>query len=234
MNRIKIFVLVAALSLGIVGCAPTITPIPIESDFWAGTTANIGVVMLPAPPVAASFPGADCLLCMMTAQAANGGLARHVATLNDDELKDFPQQIVAALRKKQIQAIAVEDVTPLKEMEKIQPTDENGADRDFGIYRDQGFTHVVLVDIGALGVARNYAAYVPTGDPFGVMSGSVALIDVANNKFEMRMVINSTYTTGGNWNDPPSYPSVTNSFYAAIEQGKEMVLSALNVELASE
>lgn len=224
-----ILVVIAAVVL--TGCGATPPPvISLQSNFFSEQsikTNKVGVhLIVPTPNT--HFYGANCLLCIATVSVANSSLTDHIRTLSKDDMADIGDKIVAALVKKGMDAKLLESMPPFKDLEKFK-NDNNYARKDFRGFKEQyDVDKLIVIDITRLGVYRTYANYFPTSDPLGSVAGSIYMIDLETNRYEMYKTIVNNIATDGDWDEPPTFPGVTNSYYQAIENAKAEVFSYFN------
>ena len=87
-----------------------------------------------------------------------------------------------------------------------------------------GIDLLILMETYRVGGDRIYNGIIPTGDPratFGVLS---RMIDLNNNQLMMNQRTFLFNNAEGEWDEPPKYPGLTNSFYITMEQAREAVL----------
>jgi len=79
----------------------------------------------------------------------------------------------------------------------------------------------------SLGIERHYSAYIPNGQPNGFITGDVYIVDLASNTYRWQLSLNSAKQTEGKWDEPPSFPAITNAYFEAIERGQDQILAPL-------
>jgi hypothetical protein len=211
---------VAAAAL-LVACATKPQgPVALTASTLQGNSGHVGVI-LAEPQRDLYLPGASCLLCLGVAVAANGTLNSYAKTLKDDEIVQVKDELVAALRKKGLDAAAVDGVVDLNKLPDLKLGD--GMSRhDFASYAKR-FDRVVVVEITQAGIERPYASYIPTGDAKAVLRGSAYMVDIKSNKLEWFEPLAITKGSDAKWDEPPTFPGLTNAYYQAIEAGKEQI-----------
>lgn len=222
---------VFALILGFLGgCAtPPQQAVPLTSTSLSSSVGRVGVVMSALPKVDTIFPGADCLLCYATASAIGSKLTDHARTLKADELAALQKDAVQTLSQRGIVAVGID--TPFK-LDSLpdQPNSgaANTARKSFASFRSShNVEKLLVIDIGFIGFERMFAAYVPTADPKAHVAGTVYLVNLSNNTYEWYQPIAIRKSSDGAWDEPPSFPGLTNAFYQALELSRDSVLKPL-------
>lgn len=206
------------------GCAaPVQNPVGLAGDYFSARSGRIGVAMTAIPAPDTNFPGADCLLCLAAASVANREMTTAVATWSTEDLKALKAELVAALAARGQQAQAIDE--PLKLDALPERAAEPGmARRDFSAVRQRaGVDRLLVVDIGALGAWRNYAAYVPTGAPRAVFKAEAYIVDLATHKLEWYERFDLGRAAEGNWDEPPKFPGLSNAHFQVLEEGKDAI-----------
>lgn len=218
-----------AATLLISGCVTTQPQRPLE--LLPGALVNpdkrVGVAVAKLPKPTLHLPGANCLLCMVAAQAANSGLSRHAESLTLDEVATVKEQLAAALRKKggsQVVVITEEvDVQSLAD----HAGGANAARKNFAQLRQKlGVDKLLLVEVEAAGFERAYSAYIPTSDPKSVLRATGYIVDLSSNQYDWYQRVMVVRSAEGPWNEPVGgYPGLTNAYYRALEAGKDRLLT---------
>lgn len=222
MKRRHVIALVA-LSAVLAGCAtPPQTPIALSAGVASLKPAKVGVVMSALPKVDTEFPGASCLLCYAAASVTHQALTRHVQTLPQEDLPQLAASMVRLLRAKGLDAVALESPLDLKKLPDPSTKAPNFAPKDFSSFKTRyGVDKLLVLDITALGVWRNYSAYVPTGDPKAVFKGTGYLVNLGTNALEWYLPVDVQKSADQAWDEAPKFPGLTNAYFQAIEMGKD-------------
>lgn len=228
MNRIKAMILVIIATVVLAGCGVTPPPVTsLKSNFFSAQSiakTRVGVHLIVAR-ADTHLVGAGCLLCIAAASAANSSLTKHIRTLSADDLKDIDDKIVAELVEKGMQIKLIERMPSFENLAKFS-NDHNYAKKDYRVFKEQfDIDKLIVIDITRVGAYRTYANYFPTSDPQGSVAGSIYMIDLETNRYEMYKPIDNNITTDGEWDEPPTFPGVTNTYYQAIEKTKAQILS---------
>ncbi|MCH9691689.1 MAG: hypothetical protein K0U59_06450 [Gammaproteobacteria bacterium] len=225
MKRSLIFIFIV-FSAVLVGCAGTPQmPVSINSDFWQGDQYRVGVVMSSVPEVSVTFPGADCLLCLGVATVANSSIKKHFNSLNSNELEKFHQEIAALVEQQGMPVVVIDEVIEVSALPKYNSKIPNYPKKDFKEFATKyDITHLLVVEIGRVGITRSYASYVPTSAPMGTFVGSSYMVNLSDNSYTWYNPIElHKSVSDGVWDEPPTFPGLTNTYYQAIEEAKESI-----------
>lgn len=218
----------SVMVLMISGCAVAPqTPIPLGNDYLKARTDAIGVAMSAVPKPGVEYPGAGCLLCLMTASVANKSLADAVPNWPTDELASLKGELLTLLSRRGQTVRDIEgplNVTALPDRAGVQP---GFARKDFSSLRARGVERVLVVDLKSVGVWRNYAAYVPTGAPQAILKAEVYIVDLATHRLDWYQVLDLSRVAEGNWDEPPKFPGLANAYFQVMEEGKGIIRQTL-------
>lgn len=220
---------VAALAIFLGGCAvkPQL-PVTLDKQTLGTSAGRVGVVMTALPKVDIYLPGANCLLCYAVAHATNATLGQHTNTLPQDDLPQLKNQIAQRLRSKGTDAIVIEGDLNLESLPSRTDEGSNLAKKDYSQLRTKyNVDKLLVVSIDQLGMERQYASYVPNGDPKAVVRGVGYLVNLKNNTYEWYAPINILRASDRGWDEPPKFPGLTNAYFQALEAGKDVVLKPL-------
>lgn len=219
---------VVVLSTLLAGCAtkPQL-PIGVSSDLLASKSSKIAVVMTPLPKVDTEFPGAGCLLCLAAAALTNQTLTAHVQTLTTEELPQLPAEVVKVLRARGLDATVISAPLDLKQLPDGTTKEPNFAHKDFSSLKAKyNVDKLLVVEIRTVGVWRNYANYIPAGEPRAVLKGSGYIVNLNNNALEWFAPLDIAKPSDGPWDEPPKFPGLTNAYFQAIDSGREAIIKA--------
>ncbi|RDI99267.1 hypothetical protein DVT68_11130 [Dyella solisilvae] len=181
--------------------------------------------MTTLPKVDVSTPGAGCLLCMAAASMANSKLTSYSHSLPQEGLPKLKEDVANLLRKRGLNAVVINDDL---DVSKLPGAKTNGADmakKDFSSLRAKyAVDHLVVIDIQEVGFERPYSAYIPSGDPKGVVIGLGYEVNLATNAYEWYAPIGIRVAAEGKWDEPPTFPGLTNAYFQALEAGKDKFL----------
>ncbi|WP_457444191.1 hypothetical protein [Roseateles sp. P5_E4] len=222
--------LAAAWLVVLTGCASKPqNPVPLNKAAIGGGSGKVGVVMTALPKVDTEFPGAGCLLCLGVANAAHSTLTGYVRTLPLEDLATLKDQAASFIVKSGGSATALATDLKLDDLPKFSGDAVNFARQDFRGLRDKhGVDRLLVIQINALGVWRNYSAYVPTAEPKAVFKGVAYMVDLRTNALDWYKPIDINKAAAATaWDQPPKFPGLTNAYFEALELGKDAVLKPL-------
>jgi hypothetical protein len=209
-----------AMSLAACQTAPQ-NPIALTKEGLAAQKGRVAVAMR-TPPTDLYLPGANCLLCIGVATMANSSLNTYSKTLKTEDLVQVKAEVVELLRKKGIDAAAIDgqlDLAALGDL-KLGP---NMATKDFASKFGKDYDHIVVINVQQLGFERSYAAYVPTSDAKATVRGFAFMVDLKTNAYEWFDHVQIMRSADGAWDEAPSFPGLTNAYFQALEQAKDRV-----------
>jgi len=228
-------VVLACLSIFLLGCAATpAEPVVLEPGTWSQSVRKVVLFSEDIPEPSVQTPGAGCLLCVATARAIVSSIAEHFETLSSDEMKGLPTELTTLLESHNI--VVVEGNTEdLKSLPKNKGKKPGYTSKDYSaLAQSYGASHVLVLEIFNLGAVRNFSSYVPTGAPVGAVKGQVSLIESTTNQYLWYLPLDVTVNASGQWDEPPTYPGLTNAFYQAMAMAKEKVLKPLAQQTISQ
>jgi hypothetical protein len=200
----------------------------LSEEVVTGKAGKVGVIMTAVPRPDTSFPGASCLLCLAAAATANSTLTGYTHTLSTAEVTAYRATVVKAMRADGADAIEITEVLDFKKLPDVKTPVPDAPKKDFkNLKATYGVDELVVIDVTSLGVERHYAAYISNADPNGYINGNIFIVDLASNAYRWQLSLHSTKQTEGKWDEPPSFPAVTNAYFEAIEHGKDQILAPL-------
>lgn len=219
----------AGLVLAIIllsGCASVPqTPVRLGANSLSSQHGRVGVAMTALPKADTSFPGAGCLLCLATASIANSALTEHAKGLPHEDLPGLKTTLADLVGKKGGQARVIADDIKIDDLPNYSTEGPNLARKDFGALQSKyDIDKLLVVSITQLGFERTYSAYIPTGDPKGLLRGVAFMVDLRTNTYEWYQPLNVLRSADGAWDEAPAFPGLTNAYFQAIELGKDEVL----------
>lgn len=208
-----------AISLAACQTAPQ-KPISLTKESLAAKKGRVAVAVRAAKPDL-YLPGAGCLLCLGAATIANSSLNTYAKTLKTDELLQVKTELVELMRKKGIDAVALDGQIDLDKLPDLK-LGTNMATKDYAAVA-KGFDHLVVINVQQVGFVRTYAAYVPTSDAKATVSAFAFMVDMKTNAYEWFDQLSITRSAEGAWDEAPSFPGLTNAYYQVVEQTKDRV-----------
>lgn len=216
------------------GCASNpITPLSLSGDFYQTQGKKIGVYFDDLPETNTTFPGAGCLLCLAAAATANSSLTKHVKTLPNEELKTIKDEVKNVLADKGMQVISIDQPIDFKNLKKVKSTDKNMyfAPKDMRPLKEKyGVDELVVIDFSFVGVQRSYSSYIPNGGPLANVSGMLTMVNLDTNTYTIYQPISILVPVQGEWDEPPSFPGVTTSYYEALDRAKSQIIDTFRKE----
>ena len=213
----------ALLLLSACGTPPQ-KPMDLNAGALSTKSARVGVVMAPLPKVDTTFPGAGCLLCYAAASVANSSLTAHAQTLPSDDLVKIKSDLAELLRKKGLDAVVIDETVKVGDLPDFAGKAPDYARKDFSqLQTKYKLDKLLVIDIGEVGISRNYASYVPTGAPTGVVRGAGYLVNLKDNSLEWYVPLQEAKGTV-NWDEPPRFPGLSNAYFQALEAARDTLL----------
>ena len=219
-------VILAAAVIALSGCAGTPQQnLELAPGVLSAQSGRLGIVMTTMPKVDTTFPGADCLLCMATASLANTTLTSYTQTLPTGDLTKLKQEVADLMRKKGINVTIIEESINLENLPKWSIEAPNVAKKDFvSLKQKYGVDKLLVMEVNTLGIRRNYSAYFPTGEPSAVLHGAGYIVNLNNNMYEWYSGVHNTKNSDGKWDEPPTFPGLTNAYFQVVETSKDNFL----------
>ncbi len=227
-TKLKLLLAVCAIFLGGCASAPQLA-VPLTPSKLPSAASKIGVVMTAMPKTDTSFPGADCLLCMAAASVANSSLTTYTQTLGNEDLLKLKGDVAELLRKKGAQVTVIDAPFEYGALPKFANETPNFARKDHTQLREKlKVDKLVVIQFMQVGVRRTYAAYFPTSEPKGTVSGVAYMVNLADNAFDWYAPFDISKSADGKWDEPPKFPGITNSYFQAIELARDEILKPFN------
>lgn len=215
--------------VALVGCATAPqAPVALDAKKLNSTSGKVGVLMAPVPAADTHLPGAGCLLCLAAASVANSSLTTHAKTLSSKDIASFQADAVEALKRKGVNAVAITDAVKLQDLPDGKGTAPNAARKDFSALKAKhNLDRLLVIDIVQQGFERTYASYIPTSDPKGLVRGTAYLVDLGTQTYEWYAPIEVLKATDKKWDEPPTFPGLTNAYFQAVEAARDTVVQPL-------
>lgn len=225
--KIKKYLSVAGLIAVITGCAAVQEPLSVDQSIFEEETRNrVAIVMTPLPEPDVLFPGAGCLLCVLTAEGLHTSLSTHTDTLDGSEFKLSKTQLAERLREKGVDPIVVDEPLTLSDLTKFTSKTENSAAYDFSEFAAAyDADYVVVIAVSGYGFAREFASYVPTTEPVAIFNAKGFMIDPSSNTYVWYQEFDMAKGVEGDWNQAPDFPKLTNAFHQLLAEARDSVLA---------
>jgi hypothetical protein len=227
MKIIKITA-ITLVAFVLLACGTTQQPLPLPNDFHNNKTKVIGVYYDELPEVDTYEVGAGCLLCIATVQIANASLTKHIETLDHTEIADLGNKITSYISEKGHEAKLIDSKIEISKLKKFKTKELNFAPKDFRPLKNKlNVDSLLVIDLNVVGTFRTYSGYVPTSDPKGAVKGLIYLVDLNTNQYKLYKNLDIQVSAEGEWDEPPTFPGVTNAYFKALELSKQAVKSTL-------
>lgn len=215
--------LVIGLALLAVGCAGTPqATVKMDKNLISDDT-EVGIVTLLPSKATTHIYGAGCLLCYGVASGLTATLDTHLeSTISTDEL----EQIKAIVVDKYTSLTSKTTVVDAIDIDKLKSFSGGlgFAKKDFRPLKEElGKDVLVVLQIDAHGAHRLFSSYFPQSDPKGYIAGLLYSVDLNTNAYLQYKVIDEKVQPDGDWDEPPTFPAVTTSYYQAAEDVKRDV-----------
>lgn len=222
--------LIVTFALVLTACGSTPQPTVQLQSNQVGTDKKVAFVYVGPEDTAATthIYGAGCLLCYGVASALTSSLDKHLeGTIDATELNALKDLVIQEYRQYNSDMQVVTLNTPINKLKKFKG--ELGfAEKDFRPLKDTLNADVLVVfELYEHGAYRSFSEYIPNGDPQGYVSGKLYTIDLSTNAYIQYLVIDQKVQPEGLWDEPPTFPGVTNAYYQAIENAKQKLADAI-------
>lgn len=223
--NIRVSAVLASLVILLSGCmTPPQYPVAMAPQALATPGTRIGIVMTALPALDTQFPGADCLLCFAAASIANSSMTDYTRKLTYEDLPELNKQLMDVLQKRGA-AVTIIDTVDFKSLPDFASKTGNFARQDFtGLKAKHNIDKLVVIAINFVGVQRNYASYIPTSDPKARVSGVSYLVNLNDNALEWYHPLDVQKASDAQWDEPPTFPGLTNAYFQTLEMTKDQVL----------
>ncbi|EGM71724.1 hypothetical protein [Shewanella sp. HN-41] len=228
MNNKSILLVLTFATMLLGGCATKMQAVvPLDANMLKNKESKVGVIMSDVATPETFITGANCLLCYAAAAAANSSLDSHLKTIPVDDIKNLKAEITQLLLEKGVTAVALEGEIDVDKLKKTKSKELNIAPRDFSSYKANGINYLLVIEVTQVGAYRAYSSYVPTMDPVATFSGLAYIVDLSNNKYILYKPFNNRKASDLEWDEPPTFPGLTNSLYEVIATGKDAIKANL-------
>ncbi|WJG08157.1 hypothetical protein [Aliiglaciecola sp. LCG003] len=228
-SKVK-FIVVLSLTMLLAACGSTPQPtVAMTSNIFAKPDVKVGYVYVaPEDKATTHIYGASCLLCYGVASTLTSKLDRHLETQVDaNELENIKALVLEEYGQKTPNIKIVSLSKPIAKMNKFKG--ELGfAKKDFrALKQELDIDVLVVLELHRHGAFRSFSQYIPNGDPQGHIAGLLYAVDLESNAYVQYLSLDEKVQPEGEWDEPPTFPSVTTSYYQAIENFKAKVRDAI-------
>jgi hypothetical protein len=196
----------------------------LHADTLSPQNGNVGIIVTSAK-VDTSFPGAGCLLCLAVASGANSSLTKHAHSMSNQDVLKIKDDIADTLRKKGIEVSILTDELNEKALKDNASQGGSATKKDYRALKEKYHVeHLVHLEVDSLGFERNYSSYIPRGDSVASLQGSIKMVNLSSNEYELSQQISVIKVAEGLWDEAPDFPGLTNAYYTAVESVRIQVL----------
>lgn len=224
-----IFILLISFVLTACGSTPQPT-VTFDKSAFSNSPKTFGIVYeMPKEEATTHIYGAGCLLCYGVASALTSKLDKHLEGNIDSKELNTIKNLVNEVYKNQ--GTELKEVSLDKEITKLKKfKGELGfAKKDFRPYKDKlGVDALIVVQFNRHGAYRGFNNYIPTTDPQGYVAVDLYTVDLVDNSYLQYLSIEEKVQPESAWDEPPKFPSVTTSYFQAVENVKERIRNAFN------
>ncbi|MCW8093156.1 hypothetical protein [Alteromonas sp. ASW11-130] len=222
--------LVALLALVLGACGSTPQPtVNLTSNTLADENIKLGYVYVgPKEKATTHIFGAGCLLCYGVASALTSTLDGHLeGTVDGSEMNNIRDLVFAEYQKHNQNIDVVTLSKPIAKLPKFKG--ELGfAKKDFRSLKETlGVDVLVVLQMDRHGAYRSFSNYIPNGDPQGHVSGMLYTVDLNTNAYLQYLTFDEKVQPDGEWDEPPTFPNLTTSYYQAVENTKAKLKAAI-------
>lgn len=225
------------IGYGLVGlfvsaCAAPQPPVSLSQNFFQNTPARVGLAISQPEAPTFSTEGDVRLLDMAIIATAMAQFKGHVATLDLADFQAVAKEVTDLLQQK---GFVVKQISPAPDMEELPSfSDPNTKDSIYFAEKDMtrlasqlGVDYLLSINLYRAGFARPYSGFVPLAAPRAVFDIRGQLVDLRDNRLLWYAGIHKANSAEGNWDEPPNFPGLTNSYYVTLEQTKEAIVATL-------
>jgi hypothetical protein len=227
MNARALIPIIVTFSL-LVGCASAPqAPVHLADNSLKG--AKIGIAMAPLPKTDTNLLGAGCLLCMAAASVANSTLTDYTRKLPQEDLPNLKNRLAKVLRDKGAEVVVIDEPLNIAKLPNANAKGIHAADKNFSsIKQKYQIEKLLVVNVYMLGMIRTYANYVPTSDPKATFKATGYIVDLNSNTYDWFLPVDVTKSADAAWDEPPTFPGLTNAYFQTLELGQDSLLKPLS------
>ncbi|MFC6633813.1 hypothetical protein [Microbulbifer taiwanensis] len=222
----------AAIFAALVGCATPQVPVPLDQSFYTADKKTVGL-MLEAPKAPGlALEGNIGLLDYAIIAAATSSLTDHIEGQDLGEFLAVAEELSQNLENEGFELVRLQ--VPEKAPKLAKFKDPDGKDTTYFAAKDHRtladqyqVDYLLKLTATRAGLARPYYGFIPTDAPRAVFNVHGEMIDMSSNQLLWYSdIAHSAYATG-EWDEGPSFPGLTNTYYVVMNKAKQDVLGAL-------
>jgi len=226
----QLITVVLTMMLGACASVPQ-QPIAFDTGTISGGANRVAIQMNNVPTTDTTFPGAGCLLCIGVARTMHSDLSAQVQSLQPEELNALPNRLAEVLRGNGAQVTVLDQ---LVDIGSLSNNSEKGEDqkltaKDFRPLAEKlGVDKLLVINITGQGVLRPFSSYIPTDVPKAFVSGVAYMVDLQSNTYVWYSPVSTARPAEGEWNEPPTFPGLTNAYYQVLAETSDSLASELS------
>ncbi len=220
-----LLIFLSTLILG--GCVSIQKPVSLDTSNWGKNDTKIAILVNRLPTGYTYKAGSQGLLDIAINNATASDLTKHLESLDFSEFYVIRKEINDILSQKGVNTNLLDANYYLPELSKFDK-EGNYATLDYSSLKSSlGVDQLLIIDVYQLGTTRNYYGFIPISAPMAIFSGTGQLINLSNNKILWHHKVSITNAVNGNWDEPTTYPGLTNAIYQTLNQGKSQLITPL-------
>lgn len=207
----------------------------VGEQFWKNKSARIGVVVAKLPLAHSLKMGQTETFDLSRDDPAAQDLEKYLATIDLTGINKVADGMVEYLTKRGYLAKRIPGYLDPSKLPRFSKTN-NGkgeyAPEDYLEKKEKwGVDKVVVLTVETVGIARNYHANNPTGEPNGYAELSGKIVNLATNQLEWKqVVVQSVPVDDEGWDAPPKYRSLTSTVTNAYAQARVLLFNHFAAE----
>lgn len=231
MRFLKVLLLVIVGSL-FAGCSTAPPFVSLSKEFYQNPNTHVGLVVMQPETPSFTWEGDVGLIEAGIIKVATASLDSHVKTLDLAEFKTIENELAEVLRQKGFTTQVIAEVPDLEKLKDFSDPDTKDAiyfaEKDMThLAKELGVDYLVWLRVSQAGVARPYHGFIPMGAPRAAFYVACRIFDLRSNRLLWKHLVIKANSPDGNWDEPPSFPGLSNSFYVTLEQAKKEIVDTL-------
>ncbi|MCU7842227.1 MAG: hypothetical protein KZQ93_00145 [Candidatus Thiodiazotropha sp. (ex Monitilora ramsayi)] len=230
MRFLQIPITLLAILL-LAGCATTPqSPVSMKETYWEQQNQRLGIFFQPTQTPQLHTEGDVRLLDYAIISAAMSSVKSHFADLDMSDYELLSDDINKHFSQGGKAVKVISDDLKVDDLPSF--SDPNTKDKIYFSRKDYSnlkkkleIDQLLIIKTKRVGLARPYAGFVPMGDPRAIFEIEGELVDLNNNQLIWYQTITRANFSTGNWDEPPTFPGLTNAFYASLEAVKQEVMT---------
>ncbi|WP_444915145.1 hypothetical protein [Microbulbifer sp. TRSA007] len=221
-----------SLLILLTGCVSQQVPVPLEQSFYSSEKKAVGLVLeVPAVP-SLSFEGNIGLLDYAIISAATAPISKHLETLDTKEFVAISGDLSQSLAEEGFSLIQLDTLDKDLKLAKFKDPDTKDtvyfARSDYRSFTEEHKVDYLLkLSARRVGLARPYYGFIPTDAPRVVFEITGEMIDLSSNQLLWYSDVVQTAYAAGEWDEGPTYPGLTNTYYIVMNNAKQEIMTAL-------